>query len=132
MTPVVIVDDKQPKSEPQHAQHDSNVYGAVYMNDLARLTTLGESKANYPVGAAIVREKLLTATSETPEIIAAMIKREKGFNPAANDWEFLVINGSMTKIKKRQKTGECQLCHAAEKDKDYVFRAQNSAFTISQ
>jgi hypothetical protein len=93
------------------------------MNDLARVTARGESKTTYPVGAAIVREKLLTAASDTPEIVAAMIKREKGFNPAANDWEFLVINGSMTKIKKRQKTGACQQCHASEKQADFVFHS---------
>ena len=48
-----------------------------------------------------------------------MIKRKKGFNPAANDWEFLLISGDATKIKKREKTGECQSCHSTEKD--FVF-----------
>ena len=129
MAPVVIGDDKRSESKPQRAQHDSNVYGAVYMNDLARLTALGQS---YPAGAAIVREKLLTATSETPEIVAAMIKREKGFNPPADDWEFLVFNGSMSKIKKRQKTGACQRCHASAKNRDHVFRGPDAFFIIPQ
>ena len=101
------------------------------MNELARITALDESRTIYPVGAAIVREKLLTATSDAPEIVAAMIKREKGFNPAANDWEFLVINGSINKIKKRQKTGACQQCHTSEKPRDFVHRVQ-SPFVIPQ
>ena len=96
------------------------------MNEVARLGSLPIEKPFYPVGAVIVREKLLTATSDTPDLLAAMIKREKGFNPAANDWEFMVINGSMTKIKKRQKTGDCQQCHSSEKDRDFVFGSFNS------
>jgi hypothetical protein len=99
------------------------------MNDLARLTALDESKTSYAVGSAIAREKLLTATSDTPEIVSAIIKREKGFNPAANDWEFLVIDGSMTKIKKRQKIGACQRCHSSEKNRNFVFQNPQSDST---
>ena len=93
------------------------------MNEPARLATLANEHPVYPVGAVIVREKLLTATSTTPEVLAAMIKRDKGFNPAANDWEFLVLNSDATKVQKREKTGSCQQCHASERDKDFVFRA---------
>ena len=49
-----------------------------------------------------------------------MIKREKGFNPAANDWEFLLVNGDSTKITKRQKTGDCQQCHASRTSRDFI------------
>ena len=67
-----------------------------------------------------MREKLETEL-EPPELLTAMIKRKKGFNPAANDWEFLVISGDASKIKKREKTGECQSCHASVSEKDFVF-----------
>ncbi len=100
------------------------------MNNLARTTALASGKT-YPVGAAIVREKLLTPTSDSPEMVAAMVKREKGFNPAADDWEFLVINGSMTKIKTRQKKGACQQCHDSQKHRDFVFHnPQAPAFDL--
>ena len=132
MAPVVIGDDKRSEPKPERAQHDSDVYGAVYMNDLARLMRFSESKTTYPVGAAIVREKLLTATSETPEVVAAMLKREKGFNPAANDWEFIIFNADLTKIKQRQKTGACQRCHASITYQDFVFRDPTGFFIIPQ
>ena len=68
----------------------------------------------------IVREKLETEAG-SPELLTAMIKRKKGFNPAANDWEFLLISGDATKIRKREKTGDCQRCHASASAKDFVF-----------
>ena len=68
-----------------------------------------------------MREKLATANSTTPELLAVMIKRAKGFNSAANDWEFLLLNGSVTEVKHREKTGNCQECHTSQKDKDFVF-----------
>ena len=96
------------------------MFGAVYLNDIAR-TALSQSRPlTYPEGAVIVREKLKTEAS-APEVLTAMIKRKKGFNPPANDWEFLLISGDATKIKKRQKTGDCQSCHASVSAKDFVF-----------
>ena len=68
----------------------------------------------------IVREKLETEAG-APEILTAMIKRKEGFNPEANDWEFLVISGDATKIRKREKTGDCQSCHSSVSRKDFVF-----------
>ena len=67
-----------------------------------------------------MREKLETEAG-APEILTAMIKRKEGFNPEANDWEFLVISGDATKIKKREKTGDCQSCHSSVSGKDFVF-----------
>ena len=67
-----------------------------------------------------MREKLKTETGP-PELLTAMIKREKGFNPAANDWEFLLLSGDAKTIKKREKTGACQSCHASASAKDFVF-----------
>ena len=75
---------------------------------------------NYPVGAVIVREKLKTEAG-SPELLTAMIKRKKGFNPEANDWEFLLVSGDATKIKKRERIGACQGCHESVNGKDFVF-----------
>ena len=68
----------------------------------------------------IVREKLKTEAG-SPELLTAMIKRKKGFNPEANDWEFLLISGDATKIKKREKTGACQRCHKSANGPDFTF-----------
>ena len=90
------------------------------MNDIARATLPESRPLNYPEGAVIVREKLKTEAG-APEVLTAMIKRKKGFNPEANDWEFLLISGDATKIKKREKTGACLSCHESVNAKDFVF-----------
>ena len=96
------------------------IFGAVYLNDFARLALTRTHPLVYPEGAVIVREKLETEGG-APEVLTAMIKRRKGFNAAANDWEFLVISGDATKITKREKTGACHSCHKSVSDKDFVF-----------
>jgi hypothetical protein len=82
-----------------------------------------EKTPSFPVGSVIVREKLSSEASDKPEVLTVMVKREKGFNPENNDWEFLVIDGSATKIQQREKTGSCQACHLKQKDNDFVFRS---------
>ena len=67
-----------------------------------------------------MREKLETEEG-SPLLLTAMIKRKKGFNPAANDWEFLVLRGDASKITKREKTGACQRCHESVSAKDFVY-----------
>ena len=109
----------QPNKDQQNNVHQT-IFGAVYLNDIA-LSTLPESRPlNYPEGAVIVREKLKTEAG-SPELLTAMIKRKKGFNPEANDWEFLLVSGDATKIKKREKIGECLSCHESVIGKDFVF-----------
>ncbi len=112
------------------------MFGDVYMNDLARDAAFQKGAqfqvgaSRYPEGAIIVRERLKTADSPTAELLAVMIKREKGFNRAANDWEFLSINGEVTKIKKRQKTGDCQRCHAMRSKNDFMMSDYGPTFQI--
>lgn len=102
-------------------------FGAVCVNDIARTTFRKVDHLIYAEGAVIVREKLKTEAG-SPELVTAMIKRKKGFNPAANDWEFLLLSGDATKIKKREKTGACQRCHASVSAKDFVFDSYSYTF----
>ncbi len=96
------------------------IFGAVYLNHIARIALSQNRPLIYPEGTVIVREKL-ESEAGAPEVLTAMIKRKEGFNPEANDWEFLLISGDATKIKKREKTGECQSCHSSVSRKDFVF-----------
>ena len=83
---------------------------------------LGKAPANLPAGSMIVREKLSSSSATQPDLLAVMIKRAKGFNPVANDWEFLVVTGDGKQIERREKTGACQECHASQSRNDFVFR----------
>lgn len=93
----------------------------MYANDIARKAYFAESALVFPAGSILVREKLAEVTSTKPELLAVMIKREKGFNPEAGDWLFLTVNGEATSVKERTKKGTCLECHAAARDRDFVF-----------
>ena len=108
------------KGETHEEQATS--FGVVYVNDIAREAMTAAQPAVFPRGSIIVREKLSKPDDPQPQLLAVMIKRASGFNPKAADWEFLVLDGTATNVKKRQKTGECQQCHASQQDKDFVFR----------
>lgn len=110
-------------SEKKQATHEDsgNIFGVVYANGLANDVLNAKDRMRFPPGSIIVREKLAKVDDEKPELLTAMIKRARGFNPKANDWEFLVIDGTMTKIIDRQKQGSCLNCHASQKKRDFVF-----------
>jgi len=109
----------KPKSD---VTHTSTTFGFAYANDLARESMFGKGSVRFPAGSILVREKLNTPAAAIPDALVVMIKREKGFNRRANDWEFLTVTGDMKTIRKREKEGECQQCHASEAGNDFVFR----------
>jgi Cytochrome P460 len=94
-------------------------FGPVFANDLAIQAISGKTKL-FPTGSVLVREKLAKKGNTQPELLAVMIKREKGFNPDGGDWQFLITNAANTKVKLRQKTGECLNCHYSVRDTDFV------------
>jgi cytochrome P460 len=100
----------------------TSTFGIAYANDIARGPMLSRQPARFPAGSILVRERLLTAPSTSPDVLVVMIKREKSFNPKANDWEFLTVSGDLKKIEKREKEGKCQQCHASAARNDFVFR----------
>ncbi|HMW02613.1 MAG TPA: cytochrome P460 family protein [Acidobacteriota bacterium] len=94
-------------------------YGHVYVN----FTGLASLKAGaiLPPGTMIVREKLLSKTSQNPELLVAMVKREPKFNPDGGDWEFLELNSQGTTITRRETQGECYACHKTQTKQDFLF-----------
>jgi hypothetical protein len=96
-------------------------FGVVYANALAE-TEIVKENPNFPVGSIIVREKNETAASLTPQIVIAMVKREKGFSEKTGDWEFFVFDGADLRSTLRETTGSCAACHARAEKTDWVFR----------
>jgi len=120
--------DRTPKPKPARKSSNSHEdgsssFGVVYVNEIGRHALLDEKKPRFPVGSIIVREKLTQAESATPQVLVAMIKRERGFNPQADDWEFLLLDGKVSVVQRREKIGSCQACHAQQKKSDFVFRS---------
>src|SRR6266851_6104249 len=94
----VVTPKPTPKTMKDSLHDSSAVFGVVYANDLARVPISSASKSRFPVGSIIVREKLLKADDKEPELLAVMIKRERGYNPAGGDWSFLTVDGAMTRV----------------------------------
>lgn len=117
----------EPRPVPTHKKKDkgthdgSSSFGVVYVNSLAGEVLSTKPPFRFPFGSIIVRERLAKADDAQPQLLTAMIKRARGFNPKANDWEFLAIDGTMTKILDRQKQGSCLNCHASQKKRDFVY-----------
>ena len=70
----------------------------------------------FPVGSIIVREKRLSIKSEMPEIVIAMVKREKEFSKKTGDWEFLTLDAKAEIATRRETKGNCSACHTNAKE----------------
>ena len=97
-------------------------YITVYVNESGRQAMMERAKPKFPQGSVIVKEKLSEPSSQTPELLTVMIKREKGFNPESGDWEYAVFDGTGSKLEARGKLENCQGCHLAKSRTDYIFR----------
>ena len=105
---------------PDNPHHEK--YITVYVNPVGRPAMMEQAKPSFPEGSVIVKEKLPDKSSQTPELLTVMIKRGKGFNNESGDWEYMVVDGSGTKVEAQGKLENCQGCHQANRQKDYVFR----------
>jgi hypothetical protein len=97
-------------------------YFTVYVNEIGRKAMLGQKNPKFPEGSVIVKEKLSAADSRTPELLTVMIKRENGFDRSSGDWEYMVVDGTGTKVEGRGNLQNCQTCHLANQKTDYIFR----------
>ncbi len=115
----------RPANKKQSRQEEESLhvtaFGVVYANGLAR-RAMEEKTPVFPQGSIIVRERLSSETSQAPELLTVMVKREKGFNPTVGDWQFLVMDGAAKRVLRRETTGSCSSCHASRESTDFVFR----------
>lgn len=111
---------KRPEKEGSHAG-ESKEFNVVYLNETASAALNAARPLKFPVGSIIVSEKLSKPDDEPPQRIAVMVKRAAGFNPKSGDWEFLVVDGALDRVRERQKKGRCAECHASQRENDFVF-----------
>ncbi len=97
-------------------------YINVFVNSLGETEMMTKKRPQFPKGTVIVKEKLATAESTSPELLTVMIKRKKGFNPENGNWEYMTVNGEATEVTAKGKLENCMACHAVEKSTDFVSR----------
>jgi hypothetical protein len=108
--------------EKNDTNPQKNKFLTVYVNAIGQKAMMTEQSPQFPPGSVIVKEKLTMKNSTTPELLTAMVKRQKGFNPASNDWEFFALSGDAQIIQARGKLENCIACHTAKRQGDFVFR----------
>jgi hypothetical protein len=84
----------------------------VFVNQVGERAMLHQKKPAFPQGSLIVKEKLPDPHSGAPELLTVMRKRERGYNPAGGDWEYLVLDGAGRQVQAQGKLQNCQSCHA--------------------
>jgi hypothetical protein len=104
------------------ANPHQNYWFTVYVNPTGEKAMRKPTSPVFPTGSILVKEKLPEKTSSAPELRTAMIKRERGFDKEAGDWEYLVIDGEGKVTRSKEETAHCRSCHERSKGNDYVFR----------
>ena len=112
--------EKKEEKEGAHAS-ELGAFNVVYFNETARAAMSSRRPAKFPTGSVVVSEKLSKPDDPPPELLAVMVKRDAGFNPASGDWEFLVVSGALNEVRERQKKGSCVRCHSSQAERDFVF-----------
>ncbi|MBC7911916.1 MAG: cytochrome P460 family protein [Pyrinomonadaceae bacterium] len=139
--PTISIVDAEKITQPTPEENDNpdeahpgsfTSFGVVYVNELARQAMLNEKKPAFPVGSIIVREKLETEASTTPQRLSVMIKRAKGFNKNEGDWEYIVADSSKDKTQALEKKINCLSCHGKQAESDYVFRSYLAEDVLSK
>ena len=100
----------------------ADIFGSVYVNPVGHPIYVSEKPTDFPEGSVIVREKISGKQPLTPELLTVMVKRARGFNPASNDWEYMVLDGTGSSVLSRGKIDSCNSCHSKKKEEDFVFR----------
>lgn len=77
----------------------------------------------FPIGSMIVREMLWKASDTEPHLVSVMVKRERGFNPVMNDWEFAIAGRSFSRLKRGGSVKSCMQCHANARSADFLFKS---------
>ena len=121
MEPPVAADCARVVGRTEESPH-THKYISVYVNETGRAAMMTQLVPSFPTGSIIVKEKLSGKNSQTPELLTAMVKREKGYNPDSGDWEYVVLDGSASEIKERGTLASCNICHLNYKHSDFVTR----------
>ena len=110
------------ESEMEKGNPHRDKFITVYVNNTGKHAMLEEKFPTFPKGTVIVKEKLTTRESTSPELLTVMVKREPGYNPKNGDWEYLALDGAGKNVEARGRLEKCQACHLLVKANDYVSR----------
>ena len=94
----------------------------VFVNGIGKLAMMEQKTPIFPEGSVIVKEKLTTKDSASPELLTVMRKREAGYDPDKGNWEYMVFDGAGQTLQASGKLENCQGCHIQHRATDYISR----------
>jgi hypothetical protein len=100
-----------------------NKFVLVYVNDIGKTAMMEQKVSVFPEGSVIVKEKLTSKDSASPELLTVMRKREPGCDPDKGNWEYMVFDGPGQTLQASGVLENCQGCHIQHRATDYVSRA---------
>jgi hypothetical protein len=107
-----------PQKDPQDPHEGKWIHVFVTSRGSDAMKT---GKGLYPLGTVILKEKFADAAGTKPLLFTGMLKRGKGYNTKAGDWQFFVLNSDAT-IVTTDHTQSCIHCHAPLRATDFVSR----------
>jgi hypothetical protein len=108
---------------PAHAGKEG--FREIYVNRTGKAVSTGKADYPYPVGTIIVKETYPGEGGMKGNLdnLTIMVKRSSGYDPANNNWEYLMITAD-NEVMAQGKLDMCIGCHAVAADDDYVFNNQ--------
>ena len=105
------------RAREKHGPHTQR-FIRVYANPPAVQRLQGGNPAALPVGAVIVKEKLLAAADPAPAGLAFMVKRGEGRFRDSGGWQFVYFPPGPDPVKTHE---ACAACHRVAAARDHVF-----------
>jgi hypothetical protein len=105
---------------PAHAGKEG--FREVYINKTGKAVSMGKADYPYPVGTIIVKEtyKGDGGMKGMLDSLTIMIKRSSGYDPANNNWEYMMVTPD-DEIMAQGKLDGCIGCHSQVSGDDFVF-----------
>jgi hypothetical protein len=113
-----------PEQEFAESEHGNERYLRDWANDLAVAGIARRGAPAFAPGAIIVKEKHVAVLSNSGFVLTAlgiMIKREPGFAPAHQDWDYAYWERDLGVIATAEQSSYCAGCHAGAAETDSVF-----------
>jgi hypothetical protein len=107
------------------SEHGQERYIREWDNALALSVLDTENDSEFPVGAAIAKEKWAVqpgSSQKTLVGVGMMIRRADGFDSVAGDWQFAYWEDGKGIRYDQEQSRYCAECHSSAPDGDFVFR----------
>ena len=99
---------------------DHSAYIDIYVNDLAKYAYINK-KNEFKVGSIIIKPLYPQPKRENIARLVIMMKMDKNYDDAFNDWWYGVYDETGTQMWHEGKILSCISCHIRAKKSDYLF-----------